>query len=128
MASLTQTNNDVWKEVDLFLMMYGGGNFCCCPSPSYEMKIFHYNDNDLDTFVRRLIEFSYNACVCKGIRPDMFEATLVCTSENFYPYLDSGQVLCVFLRNEKRVIVSDKISDFVGNFEGPCLYLYLWKS
>jgi hypothetical protein len=118
----------IWQDVHTYYDLNGMGMMCCCPTNQYSQHTYFFDDptpvGDVSGRVaRRIIDTSYNKAVEAGFHPALYEATLVCTSDGHTPWIGPKQLVCAFLLDREQVMIGDAESDY----DGPCLYVYLWN-
>lgn len=128
---MTKRSNQIWQQVHTYYDLNGTGVLCCCPTHQYSQHTYFFGDQTEEADIsgraaRRIIDHSYDHAVQAGFHPALYEATMVCTSDGYTPIsIGIKQLVCAYMLEREQIQVfqvTEKI-----DYDGPCLYVYLWN-
>lgn len=118
----------IWKDLASFYEQHGLTYLCCCLTDQYSHHLVYYEDlEDYQPFVQRIVEHSRKLVRAAGYQVDSYQMDIVCTSVLGVPVL-THKVLCVYLLDMEKVVISDDMVDFLFDYDGKAICVYFWLS
>lgn len=96
----------IWDDLQCYYRRFGTETCCCFSLSRYTDRRWYYEDADLPSTTRRILEQAYRDAKLIGLHPDLYQARLVCANDLFFPEMREREVLVSYLLDDRKTLLS----------------------